>query len=179
MPRRLRCIASLAAVVVLVSLLTTAAGASGSKNGLLGASPILHDRIELDSTQVVAGHPMRGTLVVTNSGSSPINLTRRCYPGFLIELTNKHIPPQVSFNFDCVNRPFLIPPGTSRFDMTILTTQGCTASGGTSATPIPTCPPGGGLPALPPGQYRAVLVGDGVALPAPRPVPVTLLAPGG
>jgi hypothetical protein len=161
-----------------LGLPSASVGAAQSKYGLLRASPTLSDRIELDSTHGVAGARLRGTLVVTNRGSRPINLTRRCYPGFLIELTNNHIASQVSFGSPCVNRALLIYPGTRRFAMTILTTEACTAAGGASALPIPTCPPTGGLPVLPPGRYRAVLVGDGVALPAPAPVTVTLVAGG-
>ena len=180
-------------VVAGLSLLPPSAGAAPSKSarsksaqsksapskyGLLPASPALRDRIELDSTHGVAGERLRGTLVVTNRGSRPINLTHRCRPGFLIELTNRHVAPQVSFAMDCVNRPFLIEPGTTRFPMKIFTKEGCSAAGGPSAQSGPACPATGGEPALPPGRYRAVLVGDGVALPAPAPVTVTLVAGG-
>jgi hypothetical protein len=135
-----------------VGLASPSVGVAQSKYGLLRASPTLSDRIELDSTHGVAGARLRGTLVVTNRGPRPVNLTRRCYPGFLIELTNNQIAPQVSFGSPCVNRALLIHPGTRRFTMTILTTEACLAAGGASATPIPTCSPTGGLPALPPGR---------------------------
>jgi hypothetical protein len=163
-----------------LSLLAPSAGAAQSKSaqsiyGLLPAAPTLSDRIELASTHGVAGARLRATLVVTNRGPRPINLTRRCYPGFLIELTNRHIAPQVSFASPCLNRPFLIEPGTTRFPRTIFTREGCTAAGASSPS-TPACPASGGQPALPPGRYRAVLVGDGIALPAPAPVAVTLVA---
>jgi hypothetical protein len=179
-PRRGRHLVPLGAAAIVLSLLAPAVGAAGAHNGLLRASPKLRDRIELTSTRVVAGPRLRGELIVTNRGQRPINLTRRCKPSFAVALTNGSVPPGVAFAEICSNEPFVIAPGTTRFRLTVATTySSCLQPGGTSTKSMPSCLAGGIFPPLPPGRYRAVLVGDQIALPAPRPVVVTLLAPTG
>jgi hypothetical protein len=178
--RRGRRLVPLGAAVIVLSLLAPAVGAAGAHNGLLRASPELRDRIELNSTRVLAGPRLHGTLVVTNRGRRPINLTRRCRPDFAVALTNGSVAPDVAFAFVCTNAPFVISPGTTRFPLTVATTySSCLQPGGSSTKSMPSCLAGGIFPPLPPGRYRAVLVGDQIALPAPRPVAVTLLAPTG
>jgi hypothetical protein len=144
--------------------------------GLLPAPPELTDRIVLERTDVTAGTPIKGTLVVMNRGHSPINLNRGCGPKYVVVLTNHWFPPAVGFSADCRTAPFIIAPGETRLAVTVLTTyQSCTtARQATSRTPAclhgnqPMPPP------LPPGRYEAVLVGSGLPLPAPAPVPVSL-----
>jgi hypothetical protein len=66
----------------------------------------------------------------------------------------------------------LIAPGTNRFPITVMTTYlACRRQG--PVTTEPACTPTG-MPRLPQGRDDAVLVGSGgLALPEPRPVPVT------
>ena len=143
---------------------------------LLPAPRGLTDRLVLQRTHVTAGTAIKGALVVTYRGRAPLNLNRlnpngaglTCRPQFALALTNQRIPPTVAFPQPCSQRPFLIKPGVNRLPVTVPTT--CQVS-----NQAPACPGGRRqLPPLPAGRYEAVLIGDGLALPAPAPVPVTL-----
>jgi hypothetical protein len=146
--------------------------------GLLPASPRLADRLVLSQTHVTAGTPIKGTLVVTNRGPV-INLTRGCRPAFVVVLTNHRIPPMAAFATDCSLRPFIIAPGVTRLAFTVMTTYGDCVPAWEATDLVPACLHHGKvmlMPPLPPGHYQAVLVGDGLALPDPAPVPVILSA---
>ena len=145
--------------------------------GPLPASPQLSTRIVLSRTHVVAGAPIKGFVVVTNRGK-PLKLWDRsgpleCRPGYAVVLTNKRFPPQAQFFFSCELRPLVIPSGVTRLPVTVITTyDGCGIYTATKSQPG--CFPGFQMPPLPAGQYRAVLVGQGLRLPAPKAVSVTL-----
>jgi hypothetical protein len=145
--------------------------------GLLPASPKLSTRIVLSRTHVVAGSPIKGFVVVTNRGkllklwdrSGPF----KCTPGYAVTLTNGRFPPVANFYLDCVTRPLVIPSGVTRLPVTVITTyRGCGMYAATKSEPK--CLPGLRMPPLPAGQYRAVLVGEALRLPAPKAVSVTL-----
>jgi len=145
--------------------------------GLLPASPQLSTRIVLSRTRVVAGSPIKGFVVVTNRGK-PLKLWDqsgpvKCRPDYAVVLTNDRIPPDVMFLFDCGGRPLLIPSGVTRLPATVITTyDGCGMYAATKSQPK--CLPGLRVPPLPAGSYRATLVGQGLRLPAPKAVSVTL-----
>lgn len=150
----------------------------GPTIGLLPAASGLSDRLVLSRTTVPAGTPIKGTLVVTYQGSRALNLTRACQPQFAVTLTNGAVPPRVIFPAFCLNRPFWIRPGVNRLPFTLHTGFQSCAQNANSKPGQPKCQPGLMLmPPLPSGHYRAVLVGSGLALPPPAPVPVTLLPP--
>jgi hypothetical protein len=145
--------------------------------GLLPASPQLTTRIVLSRTHVVEGSPIKGFVVVINRGkllklwdhSGPLE----CTPGYAVTLTNRRFPPDAAFFADCGTRPLVIPSGVTRLPVTVITTyQGCSPSNASKT--IPKCLSGRRMPPLPAGQYRAVLVGLGLRLPAPKAVSVTL-----
>ena len=146
--------------------------------GLLPASSQLSTRIVLSRIHVVAGSPRKGFVVVTNRGK-PLKLWNHsgpleCRPGYAVVLTNKRFPPQAQFFFDCELRPLVIPSGVTRLPVTVPTTyDGCGKSAATKSQPK--CLPGFRVPPLPAGTYRAVLVGLGLRLPAPKAVSVTLM----
>lgn len=144
---------------------------------LLPASPRLSTRIVLSRTHVVAGSSIKGFVVVTNRGK-PLKLwdhsgPLECRPDYAVALTNKRFPPHAQFFFDCELRPLVIPSGVTRLPVTVITTyQGCSPSNASKT--IPRCLPGLRMPPLPAGQYRTVLVGLDLRLPAPKAVSVTL-----
>jgi len=162
---------------------TTEHGPPGSghwpSRGLLASNPQLRTRLELSATRIVAGSPIEGTLVVTNSSSTAINLTRECRPQYEVTLTNSRFPPAYAFLTSCTDAPFVIHPGVTRLPITVRTTYlSCTntpTSGADSSFPKCTAT---GDPAMPDGTYEAILVGDQLPLPAPKPVVVTLVAGG-
>lgn len=140
--------------------------------GLIPAGRGLSDRIVLNSTRIASGRPIGGALIVVNHGAVPINLTKTCRPNFVVVLTSSTYTPQVAWPSDCAVGPFTIAPGTNRFPVQVTTTYlGCHQSGPPST--VPRCL-SSGPPSLPAGNYDAVLVGNGLALPKPQPVAVTL-----
>ena len=146
--------------------------------GLLPASSGLTDRLVLDQTQVTAGIPIKGALVVVNRGPA-INLNHGCRPQYAVVLTNRRFPPDVAFTADCSVAPFIIRPGETRLAVSVLTIyQACTRAAGQATKARPACRHGRQImPPLPAGRYAAVLVGSGLPLPAPTPVPVSLRTP--
>jgi len=144
--------------------------------GLVTPDPSLTTQIVLSSTRIASGHSINGTLLVVNRGTIPINLTKACRPDFVVALTNSNYVPQVAFATVCSGRPFTIAPGANHLHVDVTTTYlGCRQGG--SPSTVPNCL-SDEPPPLPAGNYDAVLIGDGLALPEPRPVPVTLTATG-
>ena len=142
--------------------------------GLVAADPSLTDRIVLSSTRIASGHSIDGVLLVVNHGSVPINLTKMCQPDFVVVLTSSNCLPQVAFAAMCSFHPFIILPGNNRLPFQVITTYyGCQNGG--LPSPEPKCL-SDGPPPLPRGNYDAVLIGDGLGLPEPRPIPVMLAA---
>ena len=158
------------------------AAASGvfdhTQSGLIPANPALHDHLELSKNRVQGGRPLTATLVIVNDSSKTINLSSPCRPLMDVILTNKSMPVTpigTPHPGDCLTTPVLIPPGTTvRHLGGVPTTYlDCTSSPGQQ---VIQCLPNGQIPPLPPGRYYAVLTGDGLALPAPTPVPVDVTA---
>jgi hypothetical protein len=146
---------------------------------LIPAPRGLTDRLVLRQTHVTAGVPIKGTLLVTYRGRAPVNLTHGCRPQYAVVVTNHRFPPLVAFRAACWTQPFIIKPGENRLAITVDTTYLSCSQVASQATRLsPACLNGRQkMPPLPPGHYRAVLVGDGhLPLPAPTPVPVTLAA---
>jgi hypothetical protein len=158
-------------------LAVTATTIPSKSLGLLPASPQLSTRIVLSRTHVVAGSLIKGFVVVTNRGK-PLRLwhhsgSLKCTPGYAVALTNDRIPPDIAWYLDCVPRPLLIPSGITRLPFGVMTTfLQCWNT--TAEKSVPKCLPGHRTPPLPAGQYKAVLVGFGLRLPAAKAVSVTL-----
>lgn len=146
--------------------------------GLVPAPRGLTDRLVLQQTRVTAGTPIKGWLVVTYWGRAPINLNRGCRPRYAVVVTNDRFPPDVPFPADCSTAPFVIRRGENRLAVTVITTYRMCAQVASQATSsMPACLHGRQImPPLPPGRYEAVLVGDGLPLPAPTAIPVSLAA---
>jgi hypothetical protein len=142
--------------------------------GLMPASPALSDRLILSKTDVATGTPIKGTLLVVNDGRTPINLNHGCRPKFAVVLAGRHYRPSVAFSAECSVKPFILRPGPNRFRITVMTTYLMCAGKKDLASGEHACLAGHRMPPLPAGHYRAFLVGDGLALPAPIPVAVTL-----
>lgn len=144
--------------------------------GTPGGPPVLTSQILLSATHVVAGIPIKGTLVVTNHSRTSISIN--CAPQYVVVLTNRQIPPDVAFATAFCgggDRNLVISLGQNRTPLTVVTTyQGCTQTPAQATSSVPACLPGPTPPPLPPGHYEAVLVADGPGFPAPKPVAVTL-----
>jgi hypothetical protein len=156
----------------------TTVPASLAALGLVPADPHLTDRIQLATSSVHAGTPVDAVLVVTNHGSTPINLTTRCRPQFAVVLAQGATVYGVAFGAVCSSEPFTIVPGVNKLSSLVLTTySSCETRGGHPPRNVPACVHGG-PPPLSAGSYRAVLEGSGdLALPSPAPVRLTLGPP--
>ena len=166
---------------------TTSPGTSSSSSGAPSVSPApatglvpaprgLTDRLVLEQTRVTAGTPIKGTLVVTYRGRAPINLNHHCRPQYAVAVTNHRFQQAPGFFSFCLPAPFIIKPGENRLAVTVYTTYlECSEVASQATKSSPACLHGREvMPSLPPGRYEAVLVGDGLPLPAPAPVSVIL-----
>jgi hypothetical protein len=174
------------AIVVTASagLLLAACSSSGSPPAPIDnrASPVptpITIRITLAHTRAVAGTPIKGKAVLTNTTSKTITVESCAADGwFEVGLVNSQI------GFDPANRLIVCPPsirlspGPNRFPLSVVTTyQACTQSGGGSPN-FPPCGANGLIPALPPGGYTTKIVTYGLPAGTPtlRPMSVTLLS---
>lgn len=151
--------------------LTACGGATGSNAGRIT------DRLQLETTRAVAGTPIKGVFIVDNPNRS-VNLNHRCRPGFAVTLTNATFPPGAAFDLPCDSEPFVLAHGTNRYPFTVSTDYPrCIQPGGGPITATsPACNGGNKIPPLPPGSYQAVFDNDGLTLPTPSRVAVTLTA---
>lgn len=182
-PRRAPVVVSVSALVVAVGMLagcgtsrplvspTTTSVVPVSNRGLVAADPRLADRIVLARVSAPAGRTIAGTLIVTSRASAAINRNRPCRPDYVVALSNGHYQPDVAWASVCRPEPLTIQPGVNRLPISVLTTY--LSCGQPGSTPVAACL-NHTVANLPAGTYWAVLFGDGLPLPAPSPVMVTL-----
>jgi hypothetical protein len=136
-------------------------------------------RIDLTARRVVAGHQIRGVLVVDNPGPA-VNLTQDvpgpCRPAFAVILSRPGLRNAVGFSTVCALQSFPIAHGRTAIAFTVITSYaGCNPPGTPARRTTPTCLPTKGPPPLPAGTYSAVIEwSTPVPLPRPPAVPVVL-----
>jgi hypothetical protein len=144
-----------------------------SKNGL-------STQVMLEVTQVRAGTPIKGTIVVTNTTGRSIAAPAGCAISYEVVLTSPRYKPIVAWPADCeYNRRSAssFAPGVTKMAVTVSTTYLACGGQGPSDPTMPPCA-GAGLPPLPAGVYYTELVSNGTEiLPIPPAVRVTLLGP--
>ena len=161
----------------------TAPSAAASIPGSALSSAVVI-RVSLDQARVVAGQPIHGQAVVTNTTTKPVLIHACAAEGWvMVGLTNGRIPyhPAITYSL-CAPSP--LAPGPHRYPVTVATTYpACLGPGGKSLIPvhIPTCAPNGRPPPLPAGTYITKVVAPGLpaGTPVAPPVTVTLLPPSG
>jgi hypothetical protein len=131
-------------------------------------------RFEIPSTTMRAGSAMEGRVIVTNNTGYLIHAGNDCGGQGLFDvgLGNDKIKPQVDGSPACLGSAFTVPIGESTWPVGVTAQYG--ACGETESYPalgIPRCRKGK-PPALPPGDYRAVLFGP---LKFPNPIPINVL----
>jgi|ERR1700733_5112541 len=152
-------------------------------------SPPIKVHITLSEQEVVAGQPISGTVVFTNTTHRPVTVNTCALNGWLaVRLTGNVVDSYPGVGSLLVTCPpsIRLVPGPNRFPVKVITTYGdCIQPqpGGTAPSPIvPYCTAdksGTASPPLPAGQYSTKLhvVGlDGMTQP-PNRVVVTLDAP--
>jgi len=131
--------------------------------------PGVSGSIELPSSTLVAGSTERGTLIIENNSSAPVNLTTAgpvaCKPSWTVILTSAHIPQEAAFKTSCVPRPMVVAVGETRLTFTLRSDyRACSESGHGQDALTPACvKDANGLdasPPLPPGDYRATFFSD-------------------
>lgn len=168
----------MAALVLAVS--APLAGASGSDAPPIGA------HLTLTTHRAIAGEPIKGTVVLTNTTQHEITVDTCATDGWLaVGLSGRvNSYPFASFLVRCAPS-IRLAPGANRFPVRVATTYvGCTQPqpGGTPPAVTPTCVIADGHPSPPPlpaGRYvtKLHLVGLTGLTQAPNRIVVTLEAP--
>jgi hypothetical protein len=152
------------------------AGASGS------ASAPIQVRVSLQHGRVLAGQPIKGTVVLTNATSRSITVESCARNGWLqVGLKGRGYAYQPNSTLIACPPSIRIAPGANRFPVTVQTTyEGCLQAGGQSATSLPPCT-SAGPPPLPAGKYSATVFIAGLAHVShtQHATTVTLLRPTG
>jgi hypothetical protein len=150
------------------------AAASGS------SSAPIKVRVALHHSRVVAGPPIKGTVVLTNTTSRYITVESCAQNGWLqVGLKGRGYTYQASTTLIACPPSIRLAPGSNRFPVTVLTTyERCLQPGGESVTSLPPCT-STGLPPLPAGRYSTTVFIMGLAnmTQAPRLITVTLRGP--
>ncbi len=180
MTRRLQGTIAGALVILSAACGAPRAGASGSTD------PPITTHVTLTTHRVVAGHPIKGTVVLTNTTMKEITVNTCAIDGWLqVGLHGKvDSYPFLTFSVACAPTVRLAP-GRNKFPVTVITTYAsCTQPepAGSPLTLLPPCTESNGRlgsPPLPAGRYvtKLHLVGlDGLTR-SPNRVVVTLKAP--
>lgn len=139
-------------------------------------------RLVLDRTRVVAGTPIHGEALLTNTTSQSITVKTCAADGWLlVGLTNGQVEFNPATRVPACSSTLRLSPGVSRFPITVSTSyQACTQSKTQAIATLPACTPTGSPP-LPSGAYvtRIIVVGLPASTQLPPAISVRLLPPGG
>lgn len=144
------------AVRAMVLLAVVVAGCSSSGHVVPQhppSTPAITAQIILPSRTMAAGSSMTSRVIIENNTGRVIH-ARGCGTLFQVVLTSPSYRPTVAWNL-CLHR-FTIPIGQSSYPVPVAASYlqcGHSRSPGT----IRACLPGGRMPPLPPGDYRATL----------------------
>jgi hypothetical protein len=117
---------------------------------------------------MTAGSSMSAHVVIENNTGRAIHASG-CLTLFQVALESGSYHPTVAW-FDCL-QSFTIPAGQSSYPVTI-TASYLQCSPGGPGDSSKACLPGGRMPSLPPGVYRAVLFQVRHLVPGPSPITV-------
>ena len=169
----------LAGLALLVGWGTTTAGAA--------AVPPIKVHLTLAAHRVVAGHPIKGSMVLTNTSEREITVNTCALDGWLaVGLSGHGATPSFFHPAVRCNPSVRLAPGTHRFHVTVSTSYttctGAEPAGNTPSSSFPNCAVSHGKqipPPLPAGKYVTVvqLVGLGGETRLPNRVVVALSAP--
>lgn len=140
------------------------------------AAGVVQIRISLDATRVVAGQELHGEAVVTNTGSTPILLNACSTQDWLmVGLANAQVRYDPVVPDGMCSPPTRLPPGPSRFPITVRTTyQSCAGPEGEPSAQVPACV-GDRMPVLPSGTYQTEVDTQGLpSVTPPAPITVTV-----
>ena len=130
-----------------------------SHDYFLPAQPGLFTRLSLSTKRIEAGKSFRATIVITNRSGHTVDLTAAnggSRPLYTVVLENASHFVLPVFTAMADSSPLLVPPGRTTWTVQVPSV----------AT------------AVPPGHYFAFLAGYKLALPPPKPVPITVVRGG-
>ena len=160
--------------------LALVAGSGGVAGASTASSAPVEVRVVLRHQRVVAGQPIKGTVVLTNTTSKPITVDSCAQNGWLqVGLVGHGYRYQAGRTLIACPPSIRLARGANRFSVTVLTTyEACVGAGGTSVRSLPACT-ATGPPPLPAGRYTTTVSMTGLdhLTQTPRPVRVTLLRP--
>jgi len=145
-----------------------ALGVASAAEGSPKPRPSVTVHVSLATRRAVAGTPIKGTAILTNTTKTPITVETCAANGWLrVGLVNRTIGFNPAFTLIGCAPSVVLRPGVNRFPITVLTRyQSCLQPGGQSITPVPPCLPASSpglnaLPPLPAGRYstKTVTVG--------------------
>ncbi len=136
-----------------------------------GSAHALSARIVLPLRTMAAGSSIKGRLVVTNNTGRAIH-TWGCGTPFQVALTSSTYHPDVAWP-TCLQR-LTIPAGVTSYRVAVSATY-LICSGSQSPGTTRACLPGGGMPPLPAGKYRAMLFQSRHLVQAPPGIPVRVI----
>jgi hypothetical protein len=155
----------------------TKVASSSTTSGTVAATPV-EIRLVLDETRVIAGRPIHGEALITNTTSRTITVETCSEDGWVsVGLTHGLYSSMPGNPLIACPPSVHLSPGLTRLPVSISTDfERCTQSAGQATSQLPVCT-SGGLPPLPPGQYltRTVLAGLPKGTPLPPAIKVTLL----
>jgi hypothetical protein len=185
--------ASAAAVVLIACLCATGSSLSGTLLGTrAGRQAALQGRVLLDRARAVAGEPVKGVVLLTDTTKKPVTVETCAADGWLeVGLEGHNVAFGASSLLIGCKPSVRIWPGVNRFPITILTTyMSCVPPGSQSIGPTTICVPAGksrlptgalseayAEPALPPGTYHTKVILVGLPPASVPPVAVVLTAP--
>lgn len=148
--------------------------------------PPIKVHLTLATNRVVAGHPIKGTVALTNTTQKAITVNTCAIDGWLdVGLQDSSYSPSFFHPAVGCDPSVRLEPGANRYPVTVVTTySSCQAPqpSGTSPSSFPTCTVSDGRerpPPLPAGRYSTVVEFVGLAglTQTPNRVVVTLKAP--
>jgi hypothetical protein len=126
--------------------------------------------VVLPSAAMMAGSRMTGHVLVSNTTGHAIHVSG-CLSLFQVLLTSGTYRPAAAWA-TCLQR-FTIPVGVTRYPVTVPASYSqCSQGHGHGG--LRSCPPGGGMPPLPPGMYHARLFQIRRLVQAPPPATVRI-----
>ncbi len=160
------------ALVIVLELVaagcSSGSGAALPVPGAVRAPGPISARVVLPARTMTAGSSMSGHVVVENDTGRAIRASG-CLTLFQVALASSSYHPAIAW-LDCL-QSFTIPAGQSSYPVTVAASYGQCGPGGPGDA-VKACLPGGQMPSLPPGIYRAVLFQVRHLVPAPPPVTV-------
>lgn len=154
--------------VILLAVLAAGCSSAGRAAQRSGSPHALSAQVVLPTRTMTAGSSIKGRVVVRNNTGRTIH-TSGCRTLFQVALSSSSYHPDVAWPL-CL-QPFAIPVGVSSYRITVAATY--LVCGDRQS---PACLPGGGMPPLPPGKYRAMLFQSRHLVQAPPGVLVRVIA---